>query len=263
RPSPRGQVVVVCAEGERHVLPARMMAELLAEHGWAVTMLGPAVNAEHLRNYVLSRPSLAVAVSCSIPGFLGGVRRTIEGAHAAGIPVLAGGRALTAARATALGADAFARDAEAASEILSCWADRPPCVRPEPPVPATEGTDGASQSGWAEWAELEGRTNEVLDRALQDFWPRFPPLAGYDRGEQVRIREHLEGILQSLTASLLVADPGILADHLTWLDVVLTARCVPVGLVGNLIESLLAVMDGQFPKSRALLVAACRQSIGD
>jgi hypothetical protein len=36
-----------------------------------------------------------------------------------------------------------------------------------------------------------------------------------------------------------------------------------VGLVGNLIESLLAVMDGQFPKSRALLVAACRQSIGD
>lgn len=40
--SDRGRVVVVCAETERHTLPARMIAELLRFEGFMVVFLGSA-----------------------------------------------------------------------------------------------------------------------------------------------------------------------------------------------------------------------------
>ncbi|SRR6266487_2259805 len=48
----QGRVVVTCAEGEWHSLPARMAAELLRVHGWQVTFLGASTPADHLRRFV-------------------------------------------------------------------------------------------------------------------------------------------------------------------------------------------------------------------
>jgi hypothetical protein len=45
----QGHIVVTCAEGEWHSLPARMAAEVLRLHGWRVTFLGASTPADHLR----------------------------------------------------------------------------------------------------------------------------------------------------------------------------------------------------------------------
>src|SRR4029450_778541 len=87
-------VVVTCAEGEWHSLPARMAAEVLRLHGWQVTFLGASTPADHLRRFVAEVGSFGVVVSCSVPIFLGGALRSVQAAQSAGVPVLVGGRAL-------------------------------------------------------------------------------------------------------------------------------------------------------------------------
>ena len=68
-------VVVTCAEGEWHSLPARMAAEVLRLHGWEVTFLGASTPADHLRRFVAEVDTFGVVVSCSVPIFLGGALR--------------------------------------------------------------------------------------------------------------------------------------------------------------------------------------------
>jgi len=66
------QIVVLCAEGESHALPARMQVELLRLHGWPVTMLGASLPAEYLESYLRRHRVLAAAVSCTLARSLPG-----------------------------------------------------------------------------------------------------------------------------------------------------------------------------------------------
>src|ERR671914_12503 len=130
----QGHVVITCAEGEWHSLPARMAAEVLRAHGWQVTFLGASTPADHLRRFVAEVGAVAVVVSCSVPIFLGGALRSVQAAQSEGIPVLVGGRAFGPddLRADRLGADGWAPDPVAAARLLESWRQQRPGVGKRP-----------------------------------------------------------------------------------------------------------------------------------
>ena len=106
--------------GRTPLTTVRMAAEVLRTHGWLVTFLGASTPADHLRRFVDEVGAIGVVVSCSVPIFLSGALRSVQAAQAAGVPVLAGGRAFGPddLRARRLGADGWAPDAVAAGRLL-------------------------------------------------------------------------------------------------------------------------------------------------
>ena len=92
----QGHLVVTCAEGEWHSLPARMAAEVLQTHGWLVTFLGASTQpttcvASSLRWARSGWSSAARCRSFSVaPSGRSRRRRRLR------VPVLAGGRACKA-----------------------------------------------------------------------------------------------------------------------------------------------------------------------
>jgi methanogenic corrinoid protein MtbC1 len=249
----QGHVIVTCAEGEWHSLPARMAAEVLRVHGWQVTFLGASTPADHLRRLLAEVGAVGVVISCSVPIFLGGALRSVQAAQAEGIPVLVGGRAFgpDELRAHRLGADGWAPDAAAAAHLLGEWRRRPPAVGKWPA--------GIRD---AEPLELEAARPELVEAAMSALFLRFPPLAAYSEAQLARTREDLGYILQFLEAAQLTDDPRIfLEEFLPWLTRVLTSRGLPAGVVTVGLEALEAVLDA-FPRSRQL-IAQGRQLAAD
>jgi methanogenic corrinoid protein MtbC1 len=249
----QGHVVVTCAEGEWHSLPARMAAEVLRAHGWQVTFLGASTPADHLRRFVAEVGAVAVVVSCSVPIFLGGALRSVQAAQSEGIPVLVGGRAFGPddTRAYRLGADGWAPDPVAAARLLDSWRQQRPAV-------------GKRPAGMrdAEPLELEAVRPDLVEAAMGELFLRFPPLAGYGEVQLARTREDLGYILQFLEAALLTDDPRIFLDEfLPWLTRVLTSRGLPAGVVTVGLEALGAVLDA-FPRSQQLIAQGRRLAAG-
>ncbi|HEX2301567.1 MAG TPA: cobalamin-dependent protein [Pseudonocardiaceae bacterium] len=252
-PEDQGHVVVTCAEGEWHSLPARMAAEVLRAHGWQVTFLGASTPADHLRRFVAEVGAVAVVVSCSVPIFLGGALRSVQAAQSEGIPVLVGGRAFGPddTRAHRLGADGWAPDPVAAARLLESWRQQRPAV-------------GKRPAGMrdAEPLELEAVRPDLVEAAMGELFLRFPPLAGYGKAQLARTREDLGYILQFLEAALLTDDPRIFLDEfLPWLTRVLTSRGLPAGVVTVGLEALGAVLDA-FPRSQQLIAQGRRLAAG-
>jgi MerR family transcriptional regulator, light-induced transcriptional regulator len=215
-----GPVVVVCAEEEWHVLPARMFAEQLRAAGWDVTFLGASTPAEHLQRFLAAAPPAAAAVSCTVPLHLPGARRAVSACHAASVPVLAGGAAFGAApdRAAAIGADAWASTAQQAAAILTGWASsRPPLA-----VPLVD--EGPALA-------LAAERPPIVERAMSVLASRFPPLAHYTSQQLARTREDLGYILRFVEASLLTSDDTIVTDFATWFTSILVARGLPGRIV--------------------------------
>jgi methanogenic corrinoid protein MtbC1 len=102
-------VVVACAEGEWHTLPARLAAHRLRAEGHNVLFLGPSLPPDHLDDYLLRVRASVFALSCTLSANLIGARRCVEAAHTAAVPVIVGGAAFDPAgrRAEAIGADAL------------------------------------------------------------------------------------------------------------------------------------------------------------
>jgi methanogenic corrinoid protein MtbC1 len=119
-------VVVACAEGDDHTLPARMAAALVSYEGYRTLFLGTSVPADDLAGYLESADADVLVVSCTRPANLLGARACIAAAHSASIPVVVGGRAFGRGdHWEALGADAFAPRLSALTDVLSTW-------RPDP-----------------------------------------------------------------------------------------------------------------------------------
>jgi methanogenic corrinoid protein MtbC1 len=240
----QGHVVVTCAEGEWHSLPARMAAEVLRAHGWQPTFLGASTPADHLRRFLAEVGAVGVVVSCSVPIFLSGAQRSVQAGQSAGVPVLVGGRAFGPddLRARRLGADGWAPDAAAAARLLGDWRRQPPAV-------------GKRPAGMrdAEHLELEAAGPELIEAAMSELFLRFSPLAGYSETQLARTREDLGYILQFLEAALLTNDSRIFLDEfLPWLTRVLTSRGLPAGVVTVGLEALGAALDA-FPRSQQLI----------
>lgn len=238
----RGHVLVACAEGDWHSLPAQVIAEYLRARGWDVSFLGASTPASHVAAYLDRRPATAVAVSCSVPLFLMGVQRLVEVAHERGIPVLVGGRALgtDARRAAVLGADAWAADARAAVEAVEAWEAAPPTTLAKAaPVPSTYSTLEVQA------ADLASAANTRLERL-------FPDMARYGAEQRARTLEDLESIIRFVAAASLVDDDRVFVDFVDWLRELLGRRGVPPGALTAGINAVCDVLTAVDPEAVAL-----------
>jgi methanogenic corrinoid protein MtbC1 len=231
-----GLVVVVSAEGDWHTIAAHMFAEQLRARGVAVAYLGGSTPPDHLREFLSRHQPDALAVSCSLPLYFGGLARTIEVAHVCGIPVLAGGRALMdhPEWAERLGADGWAATIDDATAILTQWR----AERPDPEA-AHPQLDLAAVA-------LDLDANRLADQAFDDLARRFPAMALYDARQLARTREDLAYIVQFIAAAEMVDDDRVFTTFLHWLHELLLARGVPAqGIIAGLesLQPLLAAVD--------------------
>ena len=244
-PAAGGQVLVACAEGDWHALPAHMFAQQLRSTGLHVTFLGASTPAEHLAALLVRQPVDALVVTCSLPLCFPGVTRLVDAAHELGTPVLAGGRALPGAtdRAVRLGADAGAADLTGAVQVLGSWRQQPPTVPREPTALPADALD------------LESDAHDLAATAYDTMLLRFPTMAGYDNRQLARTREDLLFIVQYLAAARLVRDDTVFTELLDWLAPLLRARGVPdAGLIAGL-ETLLPHVSASHPTAAPLLRA--------
>ncbi|WP_285504427.1 cobalamin-dependent protein [Actinokineospora sp. NBRC 105648] len=244
-PATRGRVVVACAEREWHALPAMIIGTALRADGWDTTLLGASTPPVRLSQYLHDLGPDATAVSCSVLGALATTRRFIEASTAAGIPVVVGGSAFgrDGLRARALGATAWAPSAREASGIV---AGLPTVV---PSVPPLSGAAPAEQAAM-ELAHhrLVGELREHWSLAAQIVTTAQSPLDSV----QVIARDVVNQAVHAVWAALLTGDPRTLTETSAWVEELLRARGVDVGLVAEL-GSLMARSLHEFPLARDLV----------
>ena len=194
-------VVVACAQGDTHSLPARMVSAYLTYLGWRVTFLGATVPAADLGAFLADEQPEALVLSCSLTANLRGARESIRAAHGAGVPVVAGGRAFGASneRAAALGADAWLGDPRQLDDLLRTW-------EPNPAVAEGDVFDSGDH-------EMLEQLRYPTVAAAVDALP--PPETTLAAG---LAREDVELLWDMLATSVLVADPAIVAEFITWRD---------------------------------------------
>ncbi|MDD7939953.1 cobalamin-dependent protein [Actinomycetospora lutea] len=218
-PTGVGTVAVACLDGEWHGLPARLLAEVLARHGWAVEFLGASVPAAQLATHVHRVGPDLVAISSSLPSRLPAARRMVEACRATGTPVLAGGPAFgTDGRwARAVGADGWAPDARAAAAVLAASPDGPWFADGHDPA-GTRGTPG-DRSGREEQAVLHARRGELVALAAAAVRP--------DAGEvSEELADDLGHLVDFLAAAVFVDDPTLFDGFVHWVGTV----TIPAGL---------------------------------
>lgn len=224
--APHGLVVVACAEGDWHSLPAQMFAESLRARGQGVVFLGASTPADDVATFVGRRRPDALAVTCNLSLYYLGTARLVDAAHRHGVPVLAGGRALTAQRAARLGADAWAPDVDGAAELLRSWRARPPVVDPTP-VQLDQRA-----------VELDARSTTLGDLAFNALEQRFPPMADYDARQRARTHEDLVYIVRFVAAARLVDDAEVFTGFKEWLAALLVSRGVPASALATGLAAL-------------------------
>lgn len=201
-PTEGRHVVVACAEGDTHSLPARMVAAYLLYLGWRVTFLGSSVPAADLGSYLSELRPHALVLSCAIVTCLPGARASIEAAHQAAVPVLAGGRGFGASpeRAHRLGADGWVQDPHDIDEMLRSW-------EPDPAAAETGALDPTEDMLTLERGRLDILAEAVGAAMRSD---------GEDLARQGQVRTDLSLLFDAMLAALLVGDPGVMSDFGTW-----------------------------------------------
>ena len=88
------RAVVACAPGERHLLGARLVSQVLALDGWHVRFLGADTPARDLAVFVAREQPVFVGLSVCMPENAAGARLALELMHRTTphIPLMAGGR---------------------------------------------------------------------------------------------------------------------------------------------------------------------------
>ena len=216
-PAAHGDVVVACAEGDWHSLPAQMFAERLQLRGFNVSFLGASTPVDHVETLLNRHQFDALAVSCNVPLFFDGVARLVAAAHRQGVPVIAGGRALGGdeRRAAHLGADAWGSGADDAALVIEGWRTTTPSTfRVKSPPPGAVDVLG-EQAG------------AIAERAFTALLTTFPRLASYTTEQRLRTNEDLVFIVQFARAALMVDDATVFHQFIDWLDALLSARGVP------------------------------------
>ncbi|MBL1117235.1 cobalamin-dependent protein [Streptomyces sp. 110] len=226
--SPR-HVLVACGDGEWHVLPSHILAEVLRLRGFQVRSLGGSVSPHELLSDVHQNGPDVVALSCTLTFNLPLAHRQIETCRCAGVPVMTGGPGFgpEGIWAYALGADLYAADArDAAEALLRHW---PPVLRGESSV-----QDGAVE----EYAALVRRRPDLLAHlahVLRDVFPGLrerPDIPNIPYSSGSSGREHEEGteflgrLLDSLAAAVFVGDERVFTGQLAFAAAYFSARSV-------------------------------------
>lgn len=218
-------VLALCPEGEWHTMPLRLTAQAFELEDIEVTFLGASLPSDHLARFLDSVHPDVVALSSSTPLSFDGVLAAVEVAHLAGIPVLAGGRALGTddRRARALGVDMWASSA-AAGVALARSANGIVLRTPDADVGAA--------------LEMALDRPHVLDGAMEALLRRVPTLATESPRQRQRARKDFDLILQVAEASVLLRDLRVFRDLLRWRRPMLQSRDVP----SEVVETSLAVL---------------------
>ena len=242
----RGSVLVACAEGEHHTLPARMGAELLRRDGWDVTFLGGSLPSADLQRYAGVTEPDVVVVSCTVPLFLAGARRCFAAVAALGVPALAAGRAFgpDATRAERLGASAWIGPGDTLDAALGRVRTPPADAWPTPP----------------EAAALELASEDLQQSCLAAMFERLPQMSGYSQAQLASTRTDVGYILGYLQASIDLGDDTIFGEFAGWSAHVLAVRGVPAAVF----EQSLAII-GDVVASAGMPEAArlCEAHAGD
>jgi methanogenic corrinoid protein MtbC1 len=241
-----GLVVVACAEGDWHSLPAQMFAEMLREQGFTVAFLGASTPVDDVAALLSRQRPDALAVSCNLALFFGGVTRLVDAAHRQNIPVIAGGRALghEPGRAARLGADAWAAGIDGAAAVLRGWQHEPPHVSSGP----TSFNTAAVQ--------LDVSAAEIAGEAFESLIADYPPMASFNDNQLARTKEDLAYITRFAAAARLVADPTVLTEMLDWLRTLLGNRGVPPVALNARLRALVPVIRRTDPGAAQLVLDA-------
>lgn len=245
RSSHTQRLTLVCAEGEWHTTPARMAALTLRDAGWHVDFLGGSTPPEHLRSALDHTRPHVLAVSATLPLSLTGVPPVIDVAHRLDIPVLAGGAAFgtTGHRARVLNADGHAPHLGRAAGMLTGWLDHPP----------TRPMDASNPDVQRERAPLQRRREAVLVSAYAHLEHAVPAMKHYSEAQRVHTRRDLDYTLQFLDVALLVEDPGLFREYAAWLDVLLTHRGVPPGMLRTSFDAIARTLGADLVHAQGIL----------
>ncbi|XVU21248.1 cobalamin B12-binding domain-containing protein [Actinoplanes sp. CA-054009] len=238
----QAKVVVVCADGEWHTLPSRLLAETLRLRGYEVSYLGASVPPAHLASYLQQEEPAAVLLSISLPVRLPSARRSVQAARLAGVPILCGGRGFgdTARWARRLGADAWAADAVKAAAVLEDWPPR---------HPARAELDHLADD---EYTRLVKETPGLVESALAVLDQRFRPMRAYTTRQRDATVEDLGHIAAFLAAAVYVDDEGLFARFVEWLATLLAARHVPPAGLDLVLEHLRHTLNTRPRTTRSL-----------
>lgn len=249
----RGRVAVASAEGEWHVLPGRLVSEVLRLHGFDVDFVGPSVPAAELARFLGPASPGVVAVTCSMPSCLIGAWRTIAALRAAGKTIVCGGRGFGPAGAwgVALGADMGADDIHGGVSLLDDALSGPSGV-PRP--------DAVDAGAAAETVLAIRELHSVVAAATHLAVMRWADLSG-DAAWVRQARGMLDLTARAIISAALVGDDRIVTDHVRWAQSVLAARGQPTGLAAEAVNLLVTALPADLPRSLATArsgVAAAR-----
>ncbi len=239
----RGRLVVACVEDERHSLPSRMLNERLRLRGWETVFLGASTPAEHLRSFLEGGQFVALVATSQIPLSFFGATRTIRASHAAGVPVVLGGRAVgdDARRADHLGADAWCTDVDALDTLLEGWISDPP--RELAQVVSDE----------AEHLVLLGAMGELVDSIMDRLMEAWPKLADYGEVLLRHTRSDARFIVEFLAAAVLSSDHRLMQEFLDWLARVLQNRNVDPSVLRHALDVLTEQIPTDLRRAHAIL----------
>ena len=245
---------MACVEGEWHVLPGRLVSEVLRLRGFDVDFVGPSVPAAELAGFLGPESPGVVAVSCSMPSSLVGAWRTITALRAAGKVIVCGGRGFGphGVWGMALGADMGAEDMDTGVALLDD-AIAGPAASPRPDA-VRRGCCRRDRAG-------DPGVPRVVGAATQLAVVRGAHLVGGETslGEA---RGMLAFTLRTVLAATLVGDDRIMTDHVGWAESVLAGRSRPISLVAEAFNLLVTAMPADLPRCSATLeagMAACSQ----
>lgn len=238
----RGRLVVVCAETERHALPARMISELLRFEGFIVAFLGSATRPDSLTGFLSTFTPDALVVSCSIAMNLPSVVSILTAATEAGVPALCGGHAFgnDESRARALGASGWAPDLDSAVEIIDRWGA-------QPPRRVSQRAAGAAAAG-----SLELAHRSLVERCVAAHTDDLTPQT---RASAQWWRREFDAILRFLTAAVLLDDDSILTEFTAWLHQRSRVEPQAYSDIGSLFATMSDVLASRCPAESALLRA--------
>ncbi|MEU6818491.1 cobalamin-dependent protein [Streptomyces sp. NPDC046860] len=250
RAAGRPRITVACVDGEWHVLPARLLAEVLTGRGWQVDFLGAHTTTPHLIAHLHATNPAATLLSASLPPHLPSAHSAVTAVQSLGIPVMVGGAAFgpDGRYARLIGADAWAPDARAAAALLGEG-----LVRPEP-VPRQQ-VDDLPHLADQEYTLIRGNRPALVRQSLAVLEERWPGMRAYTQAQRDRTAEDLAHIVDFLATALYVDDSALFTGFVTWSAEILQARRVPV----HSLRTGLHILAGElrdFPRAVRFLGAA-------
>ncbi|WNV86017.1 cobalamin-dependent protein [Umezawaea sp. Da 62-37] len=216
-PVTKGRIVVACPQREWHTLSAMIVSAAFRLLGWDAVMLGAGTTPARLGRCVEETGADVTAITCTVLGALPAARKLIEVSTAAGVPTLVGGAAfgVDAQRALAIGASAWAPDAQVAGPLLDSLLG----LAPRAVVPAGRRVVEQSAIGLRHDGLVEAVSGKWSAASIPDAGD-VPDRDGFSTACDGVLRQ----ALHSVAATLLTGDPRPIPATAAWIDRVLTAR---------------------------------------